>query len=161
MGGKKHYDIEAWFDGCCEPTNPGGHAAWGALVRVNGEDVYRDGGYCGFGKGMSNNVAEYSGFLAALTQALKYPGKIHIRGDSRLVICHLSAEAARRLGYNGCWKVNGGAYFPFYQQAKPLYDANKDRITLNWISRDENEICDVLSKQVLKDKGIVFRIQPE
>jgi hypothetical protein len=50
---------------------------------------------------------------------------------------------------------------PFYLKAKPLYEANKNRITLQWVSRDENSICDVLSKQVLKDKGIVFKIQPE
>jgi ribonuclease HI len=158
---KKTYDVYGWFDGCCEPVNPGGHAAWGALVQIDGKDVYRDGGYCGGGKGMSNNVAEYSGFVAVLTEALKYPGKILIRGDSRLVICHLSIEASRGLGYGKKWKVNGGAYMPFYLKAKPLYEANKNRITLQWVSRDENSICDVLSKQVLKDKGIVFKIQPE
>jgi ribonuclease HI len=144
-----------------EPVNPGGHAAWGALVRVDGTDVYRDGGYCGVGKGMSNNVAEYSGFLAALTEAVKYPGRLLIRGDSRLVICQLSPEAARVLGYRNKWKVNGGAYMPFYEKARPMYEANSTRITLRWVSRNENDICDVLSKQVLKDKGVVFRIQPE
>ena len=28
--------IEGWFDGVCEPKNPGGHAAWGALVKRDG-----------------------------------------------------------------------------------------------------------------------------
>ena len=153
--------IEAWFDGCCEPRNPGGHAAWGAMVQLDGNTVYAEGGYCGFGPGMSNNVAEYSGFLAALTETLKYEGPIVIRGDSRLVICHLSADAAKELGYRGTWKVNGGAYMPFFQKAAPLYKANKHRITLHWVPRDQNDECDYLSKQVLKDKGVVFRIQPE
>lgn len=158
---EKKFPVLAWFDGCCEPTNPGGHAAWGAVVRVNGVDVYRDGGYCGGGPGMSNNVAEYSGFLAALTEALKYPGKILIRGDSRLVICQLSHDAARALGYMTYWKVNGGAYMPFYEKAQPLYEANEKRVTLRWIPRDQNDICDVLSKKVLKDRGVKFKIQPE
>lgn len=144
-----------------EPTNPGGHAAWGAVVHVGGKEVYRDGGYCGVGKGMSNNVAEYSGFVAALTEAVKYPGPILVRGDSRLVICHLSKEAARSLGYAGTWKVNGGAYMPFYLKAKPLYEQNKGRVQLRWVPREQNDICDVLSKKVLKDMGVVFRIQPE
>lgn len=153
--------VEAWWDGCCEPRNPGGHAAWGALVHVDGKEVYAEGGYCGYGKGQSNNVAEYAGFINALTQALKYPGPILMRGDSRLVVCHLSKEASRALGYGGTWKVNGGFYMPYYLKAKPLYEANKDRVKLQWISRDDNSICDVLSKKVLKDMGVTFRIQPE
>lgn len=123
--------------------------------------MYRAGEYCGVGRGISNNLAEYAGFLAVLTEALKYPGKILIRGDSRLVICQLSAEAARELNYGGKWKVKGGAYMPFYQKSKPLYEANAARVKLSWVSRDDNSICDFLSKQVLKDKGIKFKIQPE
>lgn len=157
--------IECWFDGCCEPRNPGGHAAWGAVVHIDGESVYRDGGYCGVGSGMSNNVAEYSGFVAALAEALRHArekDRIHIRGDSRLVICHLFEAAARKLGYSGKWKVNGGHYMPFYQQAKAMLDAVKGvKVTAEWIPRDENDICDVLSKKQLHDRGVVFRIQPE
>ena len=153
--------VEAWFDGCCEPKNPGGHAAWGAVVRVDGKTAFRSGGYCGVGSTMSNNVAEYSGFLAALKEAVKHKGPIVIRGDSRLVICHLSVDAARELGYRNKWKVGGGHYFPFYAEAKKLYDQNQNRITLHWVPREQNDICDVLSKQVLKDMGVVFRIQPE
>lgn len=130
-------------------------------MRVNGQDVYRGSGYCGFGKGMSNNVAEYSGFAAVLKEAIRYPGRILIRGDSRLVICQTSAEASRALGYGGKWKVNGGAYLPFRDAALPIYAANNKRITLRWVSREQNDVCDVLSKQVLKDKGITFKIQPE
>jgi len=154
--------IEAWFDGCCEPKNPGGHAAWGAVVHVDGQSVYRGAGYCGVGPKMSNNVAEYSGFVAALTRAVEVPGRhgIHIKGDSRLVICHLSQKAARRLGYSGTWRVNGGLYLPFYKQAKALMDKAGSRVTLEWIPRDENDLCDVLSKKVLLDMGVVFRIQP-
>ena len=96
-----------------------------------------------------------------LTEALKYPGKILIRGDSRLVICHLSAEAARDLGYGGKWKVNGGFYMSYHLKAKELYEANKSRVDLMWISRDDNSVCDWLSKKVLKDRGVTFRIQPE
>ena len=143
--------IEAWFDGCTEPINPGGHAAWGALVKVDGAVVWKDGGYCGVGPAMSNNVAEYSGALAALTEAAKYPGVILLRGDSKLVIMQLQ----------GKWKVNGGLYHPFYLKAKEVYNREKDRLKLQWVPRDQNAECDVLSKQVLKDMNVVFRIQPE
>jgi probable phosphoglycerate mutase len=100
---------------------------------------------------MSNNVAEYSAFCAVARECMKYTGLIHIRGDSKLVIMQLG----------GKWKINGGLYMPFHQEAKALWSKIKDRARLEWIPRDENDICDVLSKQVLKDRGVVFRIQPE
>jgi ribonuclease HI len=143
--------IEAWFDGCCEPRNPGGHAAWGGVVHVNGESVFRAGGYCGGGPQMSNNVAEYSAFCAVAEECLKHPGVVIIRGDSKLVVMQLQ----------GKWKVNGGLYKPFYDRAKVLWGQLRNRSKLIWIPREENDICDVLSKQVLKDMGVVFRIQPE
>ena len=143
--------IEAWFDGVCEPCNPGGHAAWGAMVHVDGVEVYRQGAYCGVGPKMSNNVAEYSGAAAALAMAATYPGPIILRGDSKLVIMQLQ----------GKWRVNGGLYHPFYLEAKKIYGSLRDRIRLQWVPREQNDICDVLSKQVLHDKGVKFRIQPE
>jgi ribonuclease HI len=156
--------IEAWFDGCCEPKNPGGHAAWGAVVHINGESVYRAGGYCGVGPTMSNNVAEYSGFLAALTEALKYEGQILVRGDSRLVICQLSIQpqhiSLKKIP--GKWMMRGGLYSKFFRQAEELLRKNAHRtIALEWIPREQNDICDVLSKKELHDRGVVFRIQPE
>jgi ribonuclease HI len=153
--------IEMWWDGCCEPKNPGGHAAWGAVVHVDGVSVYRDGGYCGVGPKMSNNVAEYAGFIAAIKEALKYSGKIIGRGDSRLVVCQLDGKAAKKLGYSKKWKTKGGFYKPFYDQAVALLKGNENRVSLEWIPREKNDICDVLSKKVLKDMGITFRIQPE
>lgn len=143
--------IEAYFDGCTEPVNPGGHGAWGAVVLVDGKEVYADGGYCGVGPTISNNVSEYQAFTEALTEAVKHQGPIIVRGDSKLVIMQLK----------GRWKVNGGLYLPFHLKAKELYSAHKERIALEWIPRAKNDRCDVLSKKVLLDMGIKFRIQPE
>lgn len=100
---------------------------------------------------MSNNVAEYAGACAALTKAAEYPGVILLRGDSKLVIMQLQ----------GKWKVNGGLYHPFYLKAKEVYDREKSRLKLQWIPRDQNDECDALSKQVLKDRSVAFKIQPE
>ena len=143
--------IEAWFDGCCEPKNPGGHAAWGAAVDVDGVSVYRKGGYCGSGPSMSNNVAEYCAFINVAQECMKHSGVIEIRGDSKLVVMQL----------NGKWRTHGGLYMPFYQEAKQYWLKIRDRSRLTWIPREQNDICDVLSKQVLKDRGIKFKIQPE
>lgn len=156
--------VEAWFDGCCEPKNPGGHAAWGAVVHVDGESVYRAGGYCGVGLAMSNNVAEYSAFIAALTEALKYDGHILIRGDSKLVICQMSIQPTdvSMMNHPEKWRMRGGLYAKFYYIARNMLVENAHRtIALEWIPREENDICDVLSKQQLHDRNVVFRIQPE
>ena len=142
--------IEAFFDGVCEPRNPGGHGAWGALVRVDGEEVFRRGGYVGHGPSVSNNVAEFEGFIQAITQVKRYPGVAIIRGDSKLVIYTLI----------GRYEAKGGLYIPFFTQARRLYEADRDRIGLEWVPRDQNGACDELSKAVLIEKGIRFRIQP-
>lgn len=153
MNGHK---IEGWFDGVCEPVNPGGHAAWGIRVCVDGAEVHTAGGYVGCSKEMSNNVAEYSGFCAVMryVRAKDLKGILTVRGDSKLVIMQLS----------GRWKVNGGYYFPYYKEARALLEELRGilgGVELIWIPREQNGDCDKYSKAVLLDRGIKFRIQPE
>lgn len=155
--------IEAWFDGCCEPKNPGGHASYGALIKLDGVKLWEEGQYVGNGAAMSNNVAEYAGCVACLQHVLDmlegYPDEaklvkhVHIRGDSKLVINQLQKK----------WRVNGGLYFPYYKQAKRLLESLSRivHVTFTWIPRDENSECDVLSKGRLHERGIKFKIQPE
>lgn len=142
--------IEAYFDGATEPVNPGGHGAWGALVMVDGVTVFAKGGYVGHGPTISNNVSEYAAVVAAIEECLKYEGVCIIRGDSKLVVMQL----------NGKWKVRGGLYVPFYRKALALWGELKHRAKLEWIPREKNDVCDGLSKGVLKDMGVRFRIQP-
>jgi ribonuclease HI len=142
--------IEGWFDGVCEPRNPGGHAAYGILVKVDGETKVARGRYVDYGPAMSNNVAEFSGFIALLEEIKKLPGPAIVRGDSKLVIYTLT----------GKYKVKQGLYVPYFIQARTLFEPERERIGLEWIGRDKNEECDVLSKGVLKERGIRLRIQP-
>lgn len=149
--------IEAWFDAVTEPVNPGGHGAWGILVKVDGKKVHEGAGYVGNGPQISNNVSEYSGFNAAVDWILNKNllGVTIIRGDSKLVIKQLSGE----------WKINGGLYLPYYYKASHLLAVLKERtgnnVSLQWISRNDNGECDKLSKNVLRRMGIKFRLQPE
>lgn len=143
--------IEGWFDGCCEPKNPGGHAAYGILIKVNGEITMAIGEYVGFGPTISNNVAEYAGVSCVLREVAKLDDFAIIRGDSKLVINQLG----------GKWKIHGGLYVPFYQEAKKLLAPVKGRVKFQWIPREQNDECDELSKRVLRDRGVEFRIQPE
>jgi ribonuclease HI len=142
--------IEGWFDGVCEPRNPGGHAAFGILVKVDEKIVVSRGEYVDYGPKMSNNVAEFSGFIALMREIAKIPGPALIRGDSKLVIFTLL----------GKYKAKQGLYIPYFLNARQAFEPERERVGLEWIGRDENEECDKLSKAVLKERGIRLRIQP-
>jgi ribonuclease HI len=143
--------IECWFDGVCEPYNPGGHVAYGATVTIDGQVVFEEAKYVGVGDRMSCNVGEYSGIIAVLKFLQELEGPAVIRSDSKLVVEQL----------NGRWQVKKGFYVPYYREAKALWDQVRDRCQLIWIRREYNTTCDVLSKEVLKKMGVEFRIQPE
>jgi ribonuclease HI len=139
-----------------EPVNPGGHAAWGIRICIDGAEVHSAGGYLGCTKELSNNCAEYAGISAVMryVRAEDLKGILTIRGDSKLVINQLA----------GKWKVNGGYYYPYYLEAKELLKELRGLlggVELIWIPRSENGECDKWSKKVLLDRGIKFRIQPE
>lgn len=60
--------IKAYFDGSCEPVNPGGTARFGFVVLEEEEVLYGQGGVIGSGDGMTNNVAEYHGLIECLKE---------------------------------------------------------------------------------------------
>ena len=123
----------AWFDGACEPVNPGGTASFGVVIK--GEDgtvLLRDQGVVGKGKAMSNNVAEYAGVLHVLKYlASRPPGRVTIHGDSNLVINQLS----------GKWRVRKGLYLSIATETKELLAYLRGlgwQISLCWIPREQN-----------------------
>jgi ribonuclease HI len=150
--------IEAYFDGCCEPVNPGGTASYGAVVFVSEKRVWECSELFvpipGKEKQTSNNVAEYSGFLSILEYLLAndldgMPAKIH--GDSKLVIEQMQ----------GNWRMRKGFYLHVAKKAKATLSRFRREPELIWIPRDLNDIADELSKAELKKAGVEFRIQPE
>lgn len=98
---------------------------------------------------MSNNVAEYCGFIDAILAVKQLAGPAIIRGDSNLVINQLM----------GAWRAKAGLYLPYYQEAVNLLEHERDRVTLIWIPREENEECDAGTKAVLTERGITVRIR--
>jgi len=146
--------ITFWFDGCTEPVNPGGHSAYGLLIRSNRKTILAESGYLGSGEGITNNVAEYAGFVNALEFLISKKltdKKIRCFGDSRLVI----------LQQFGHWKIRGGAYVSLALKAKKKLLPQFKDIFGKWIPRDENFRADMLSKKVLHEKGVKFKLQPE
>ena len=55
-----------FFDGCCEPRNPGGTAGYGAIIYKGDKEVWRHAGMLPASPTNSNNVAEYVALNAAL-----------------------------------------------------------------------------------------------
>lgn len=150
--------ISCFFDGCCEPVNPGGTASYGAVIFLDGKKVWECSELFvpipGREKETSNNVAEYSGFLAILEYLLDQGmdgTRTIIHGDSRLVIEQMQ----------GNWKMKKGFYIPVAKKALLALSRFKTSPKLKWIPRDENDIADELSKAELKKAGVEFRIQPE
>jgi ribonuclease HI len=98
-------------------------------------------------------VAEYSGIVTALEYLLEsgltqFPVVMH--GDSMLSVRQMCGE----------WRVNGGLYLPYYRKAQELA-GSFPKISFVWVPREQNAEADVLSKAVLREKGIKFRIQRE
>jgi len=149
--------IKVYFDGACEPVNPGGFASYGLVIfcSYHGE-LYRTSKLFrpikGHERETSNNVAEYSAFLHALEWLDKNAyndEKIIFFGDSKLVIEQMF----------GSWKMRGGFYIPIALKAKQLLKKFTN-ITGQWIPREQNDIADKLSKESLIEAGVKFKIQP-
>jgi ribonuclease HI len=128
-----------YFDGACEPVNPGGHATYGwQLFRPDGELYAEDNGHICSGPGATNNVAEFGALEAGLRFMVKERLFVPLlcKGDSQLVV-HLM---------NGRWKAKK----PHLQQATVRCGLLLNEINsfwdLEWIPRLQNDSCDQLSK---------------
>lgn len=137
----------AYFDGACEPRNPGGYGGWGfALFEAEGR-LLKDGfGVMAARTDMTCNVAEYAAAGAAVKayRDLGRPGPLLIMGDSQLVVRQMNRE----------WSVRHGAYVPVYQRLVQLLETCNFQITWKWIPRRENTIADELSTRGLRKIGI-------
>lgn len=130
--------IEVWFDGCCEPINPGGNGGFGVIIKQDGKVLDQISGFCGKGDGMTNNVAEYSGAIAGMNWLLNAgleQEEVLIRGDSQMVVQQMSLK----------WKIKRGAYQEKAMEAMTLR-RRFTNLKFDWIPREQNLDCDCLSK---------------
>ncbi len=129
--------IQVFCDGLCEPRNPGGVATWGYVIYRGGQRLAADSGVVGQGRGMTNNVAEYTAVIEAMRRLLD----THIQGeqvvvktDSQLVVHQLTGQ----------WAVKAPTLRPLYRQAARL-SRQLGRVRFRWIPREQNEEADALS----------------
>src|SRR3989304_3207940 len=140
--------IELFFDGACEPINPGGTASYGWLLKRDGKIIESGSGIVGTGDGMTNNIAEYQGLLEGIKAFLKLKSakKLLIKGDSSLVINMVK----KHWGWNKkktVWKPHEKMPHlkELLQEVHQLLDKND--FDAQWLPRELNVEADALSKR--------------
>ena len=117
--------------------NPG-PAAYGALVRDadTAEVLNAEGMVLGVA---TNNVAEYSGLIAALemARAIDASAAVEVRMDSKLVIEQMA----------GRWKVKHPDLKPLAQRAQKL---RPPQVRWTWVPREQNQAADALLNAALE-----------
>jgi ribonuclease HI len=152
--------LEIYFDGACEPVNPGGTASYGWVIGRDGHIIAQDGQIIGSGDGMTNNVAEYTGLiesLKALSNLGITSGEIRIHGDSDLV-CKM---VSKKWG----WKKNQWLPHKDAPHLKALLETvlallKPYEYEIEWIPGEKNLAADRLSREVLVKSGAV-NVGPE
>jgi ribonuclease HI len=130
--------VTVWFDGACEPRNPGGHGTYGIVIEDgDGTILTTDRGYIGHGDGITNNVAEYTGLI----EALEY---VHDRNPDAYVTVHGDSQLAIRQ-MTGQYQVRSERLRPLWQKAQTL--ARDLDVTFEWVPREQNEHADSLSRR--------------
>lgn len=149
--------IKIYFDGACEPFNPGGTASYGWVIKETGKILAEEGEIIGSGDGMTNNVGEYTGLIKALEALQRLSikkGRIEIFGDSNLV-CNM---VSKKWG----WNKKKTKWIPHEDapHLKLLLDRALGLLVsydfeIKWVPREQNYEADELSKQPLIRDGII------
>lgn len=142
--------IVCYFDGSCEPTNPGGAMCTGSIVKINGEKVWQDSKFYPAAKNNTNNISEYTAFGLVLKYLIdnNLTGEdVTIMGDSQLVINQM----------NGQWAIKEGAYRKYAIRCRELLSKFNKKPTIFWIKREQNVEADELSKSTLAKNNIEIK----
>jgi len=141
-------NLHIYFDGGCQPKNPGGIATSGWFITdekgkllADGAKVVADGG-----ERATNNFAEYCALGLALRYLIdqKWEGKsLTIRGDSRLIIEQVA----------GNWKCNAKHLKKCLEKIQKYLNELKIEKgwTIHWVKRDQNEHAHILAENAYYD----------
>ncbi|MDQ4100954.1 MAG: ribonuclease HI family protein [Thermoproteota archaeon] len=144
--------IEVYFDGLCQPINPGGIPCYAFVVKSNGKTIYSEYGVAGepFSEDATNNVAEYMALAKALQWLIDNnfsSQKVEVKSDSQLVVNQLLGD----------YKVKARRIMSLYKEVLLL--KNKfQHIQITWIPRDKNKEADKLTNRAYNK---AFQENPE
>jgi ribonuclease HI len=137
--------IIVYFDGGCEPKNPGGVSTWGFAVHRDGEKIHEAWGLATkpFTPDATSNMGEYTAALRAVEYLVEKGlagEKIEVRGDSQLIVNQVS----------GNWKVKAANLRPLHGAIRKLLPKFTS-IRFTWIPREENAEADELAGRAYLD----------
>ncbi|MDQ3853036.1 MAG: ribonuclease HI family protein [Thermoproteota archaeon] len=133
--------IEVYFDGLCQPINPGGISCYAFVVKSGGRTIYSDYGVAGepFSEDSTNNVAEYTALVRALQWLLENNlgyTKVEVKSDSKLIVNQLTGD----------YKVKSKRIVSLYKQVLLLKSKFQD-IQIKWVPREKNREADMLTNK--------------
>lgn len=133
--------IEVYFDGLCQPINPGGISCYAFLVKSGGRTIYSDYGIAvePFSQDSTNNVAEYTALVKALQWLLEKnlgSTKVEVKSDSQLIVNQLTGD----------YKVKSKRIVSLYKQVL-LLKRKFQEIEIKWVPREENREADRLTNK--------------
>ena len=133
-----------YFDGLCQPVNPGGVACFAYLVRHEGRVIRSDYGLAAepYSMDATNNVAEYTALIRSLEwlKANHPDEELQIYSDSRLVVSQLNRD----------FKVKAERIIPLYRRAVELL-RSFPKVEIRWIPREENREADALTNRAYRE----------
>jgi ribonuclease HI len=131
------FEIIGYFDGLCEPKNPGGIATYGYVIYTPEQKIEGYGiATKPYSKNSTNNVAEYTAIICLMEKllSLNFFSPL-ILGDSQLVVMQI----------NGKYSVKSPRILPLYRRAMELKE--KLKAVIKWIPRELNIEADQLSRR--------------
>jgi len=141
-----HNRLVLYFDGASR-KNPRGPAGCGwTLYKMNqnADDQWIASGYKYLGYKVTSNQAEYLGLNAALNYIVRKSitcKELNIRGDSQLVIKHLTGE----------YEVRNDKLRPRYNLVKhKLNNIDKKVVHYNHVRRSSNREADALANKAIR-----------
>jgi ribonuclease HI len=137
--------IEIFFDGLCQPKNPGGIACYAFVIRKDAVKLHSEYGVAAkpFSKDSTNNVAEYTALIKALEWLKVQPERnqpVKVMSDSQLVVNQL----------NGKFKIKAPRIIPLYKRALAL-KRSFDSLEISWVPREENSEADSLTNKAYRE----------
>lgn len=159
-GGRGQPALLVYCDGLCEPRNPGGIACYGFVIYREGEAIAQGYGEVCRGPEATNNVAEYSAAIAALTRLVDLgltEEAVEVRSDSQLLVRQMQGEYA----------VRNRRIAALHGKLRRLA-ARFRRLRWRWVPREENWEADALSRRAYAEavskeraRGLAVELLPD
>lgn len=149
--------VELYFNGTCEPFNPGGTASYGFLIKKNGEKIISESKIIGSGEEMTINVGIYNGLI----NGIEAFSKLNISNE-KLIIYTDSDMIYNFVSKKWGWNKNKDKWTPHKNKPhlKKLLDKtlsllNTKNYELIFIPVKNNKEAYFLSKKPLIEMGII------